>query len=173
MSKSALHELDELTGADAADGNPAGSAAPVGALEVTPDEPAVEAPSSIIFITPDGTWVRQETPEYFDVLGDMNPDYDAPLYALKNLGFIAICSSWRKCYIEIKLHPRNVAAAALLSIQNILSSTRASSFRITYLKEVWTSEVATSATSAICRLSEICAIEGVGITRNEFTAFVH
>jgi hypothetical protein len=174
MSQTALHELDELTEADAADGNPGGSAAPVGALEVTPEEPAVEIPSSIVFITPDGSWVREESPEYFDVLGDMNPDYDAPLYALKNLGFIAVCSSWRKCCIEIKLHPRNVTAAALLSVQNILPSTRrANSFRITYLKDVWTSEVATSATSAICRLSEICAIEGVGITRNEFTAFVH
>lgn len=138
-----------------------------------PDEPTIEAPSSIIFITPDGTWVREESREYFDVLGDMNPDYDAPLYAIKNLGFIAVYNGWRKCYIEVKLHPRNVTAAALLSIQNILFSTRANSFRITYLKNVWTSEVASSATSAICRLSEICAIEGVGITRNEFTGFVH
>ena len=29
MSQTALHELDELTEADAADGNPGGSAAPV------------------------------------------------------------------------------------------------------------------------------------------------
>ena len=85
MSQTALHELDELTEADAADGNPGGSAPLVGALEVTPEEPAVEIPSSIVFITPDGSWVREESPEYFDVLGDMNPDYDAPLYALKEL----------------------------------------------------------------------------------------
>jgi hypothetical protein len=84
MNQTALHELDELTGADAADGNPPRSAAPVVTLEVMPDEPAVEAHSSIIFITPDGTWVREESAEYFDVLGDMNPDYHAPLYVIKD-----------------------------------------------------------------------------------------
>jgi len=86
------------------------------ALEVTPEEPAVEIPSSIVFITPDGSWVREESPEYFDVLGDMNPDYDAPLYALQNLGFIGVCSSPRKCCIKVKLRPRNVTGTASLSI---------------------------------------------------------
>lgn len=69
MSQTALHELDELTEADAANGNPGGSAAPVGALEVTPEEPAVEIPSSIIFITPDGSWVAKKAPNILTFLG--------------------------------------------------------------------------------------------------------
>jgi hypothetical protein len=171
MSQTALDELDELTEAGAADGDPAGSAALVGMLEVTPDEPAVEAPGGVIFVTPYGTWVREGSSEFFGVLGDTQ-DYDAPLYAIKNFGFIAVCIL-PKSLVDIKLHPRNVTAAALFSIQNVLSSIRSNSFRITYLKDTWTSEVASSATRAICRLSEICALEGVGITLHESTALVH
>jgi hypothetical protein len=140
--------------------------------EVTPDEPAVESPGSVIFVTPDGTWVGEKSSEFFGLLGDTHPDYDAPLYVIKNFGFIAVCI-FPKSLVDIKVHPRNVTAAALLSIQNVLPSIRSDSFRITYLKDAWTSEVAPSATRAICRLSEICAREGVGINLRESTARLH
>jgi hypothetical protein len=132
----------------------------------------VEPPGSVIFVTPDGTWVGEKSSEFFSVLGDTHPDYDAPLYVRKNFGFIAVCI-FPKSPVHIKVHPRNVTAAALLSIQNILPSIRSNSFRITYLKNRWTSEVAPSARRAICRLSEICACEGVGINLREFTTLLH
>jgi hypothetical protein len=137
-----------------------------------PDAPAVEASGGAIFVAPDGTWVREGSGEFFEVLGDADPDYDAPLYAIKNFGFMAV-RILPKSLVEIKLHPKNVTAAALLSIQNILPSIRSNSFRITYLQDAWTSEVASSATRTICRLSEICACEGVGINPREFTALLH
>ena len=155
-----------------ADGEPAGSAALAGMLEVTPDEPAVEAPGTVIFVTPDGTWLQEKSSEFFGVLGDAHPDYDAPLYVIKNFGFIAVCI-FPTSLVDIKVPPRNVTATALLSIQNVLPSVRSNSFRITYLKDAWTSEVAPSATRAVCRLSEICAREGVGISPREFAALVH
>jgi hypothetical protein len=140
--------------------------------EITPDERAVEPPGSVIFVTPDGTWVGEKSGEFLGVLGDAHPDYDAPLYVIKNFGFIAVCI-FPKSLVNIKVHPRNVTAAALLSIQNVLPSIRSNSFRITYLKDEWTSEVAPSAARAICRLSEICAREGVGINPREVTALLH
>jgi len=172
MSQTALDAPDESTVAGAADGWPAASAGLAGVADVTPDEPAVERPGSVIFVTPDGTWLQEKDSEFFGVLGDTHPDYDASLYLIKNFGFIAVCF-FPKSRVGIKVHPRNVTAAALLSIQNILPSVRSNSFRITYLKEAWTSEIAPSATRAVCRLSEICAREGVGINPREFAAFVH
>jgi hypothetical protein len=132
----------------------------------------VDSPGSLIFVTPDGTWVGERSREFFGLLGDTHPYYDAPFYVIKNFGFIAV-RIFPKSLVDIKVRPRNVTAAALLSIQNVLLSIRSNSFRITYLKDASTSEVAPSATRAICRLSEICAREGVGINLREFTALIH
>ena len=42
-----------------------------------------------ILITPEGQWVLPDTPEFYEALGDPNPDYDAIGFAVKNLGFIS------------------------------------------------------------------------------------
>ena len=130
----------------------------------------VEALGNVMFVRPDGTWVCAG--EFDGVLGDADPDYDPSLYAIKNFGFVLVRIS-ESSVVEIELHPRNVTTAALFATQSVLSSIRFSSFRITYLKDDWTSETASSATSAICRLSEICAREGSGIICHEPTALVH
>ena len=41
-------------------------------------------------VTPDGQWVQIGTPEFLAVLGDVDPDYDPFLFAVKNLDEFAV-----------------------------------------------------------------------------------
>jgi len=106
--------------------------------------------------TPDGEWVFEDSPEFRAALGDPDPDYDAALFAVKNLGFIRF-EMLGNSVIEIELHPRNVALPALLAVQEQLQSSRIKLFRIKYFTTVWQSEIFPAAEGAIERLSELCA----------------
>jgi hypothetical protein len=142
-------------------------------LDPTGDNPTTEAPADgVLFVTPDGAWVRERSRDFFLALGDADPDYDASLFAVKNLGFIGVRVS-PKSLVDIKLHPRNVTSAALILVQQLLPSIQSNLFRISYLKENWVSETTSSAAKMVCRLSEICAMEGVGVTRHEFSSIIH
>jgi hypothetical protein len=163
----------ELTGPGTSDREPVGGSVIGGALDITGNSPTTEAPANgSLFVTPDGGWVRERSREFFVALGDSDPDYNASLFAVKNLGFIVIRVS-PESLVEIKLHPRNVTAAALASIQHLLPSVQSDLFRISYFKEDWVSEAVPSAAQTICRLSEICALEGVGVTLDEFSSGIH
>jgi hypothetical protein len=111
-----------------------------------------------IFVTPDGAWLREGSDEFFVVLGDPDPDYDAPLFAIKNLGFIFV-QVVAAPLVDITLHPRNVAPAALRSLQQWLQSFQFSSFKLNYMKDRWISEILTTPAQVICRLFEISALE--------------
>jgi hypothetical protein len=163
----------ELTELGISDRDSVGTSDLAAMLGVTGDDLPTEAPADgVLFVTPDGAWVRDRSREFFAALGDTDPDYDASLFAVKNLGFIVVRVS-PESLVDIKLHPRNVTSAALASIQHLLPSIQSDLFRISYLKESWASETASSAAKTICRLSEICALEGVGVTRHEFSSVIH
>lgn len=109
-----------------------------------------------IFVTPDGQWVIADSAEFLAALGDPHPDYDASLFAVKNLGFIKF-QMLDGSVVEIELHPRNVRLPALLAVQQQLLSSRAKLFRIKYLETSWQSEITSSSERAITRLAELCA----------------
>jgi hypothetical protein len=109
-----------------------------------------------ILVTPDGQWVIEDSAEFLAALGDLEPDYDAALFAVKNLGFIKF-QIFDKSVIEIELHPQNVELPALLAVQQQLLSTRVQLFRIKYLEMSWKSEILCSSEAAVSRLSELCA----------------
>jgi hypothetical protein len=109
-----------------------------------------------MLVTPDGEWVIEDSAEFLAALGDSSPDYDAPLFAVKNLGFIKF-QVLDNSVIEIELHPQNVELPALLAVQQQLLSTRVKLFRIKYLEMSWQSEILCSSEVAVSRLSEICA----------------
>lgn len=136
------------------------------------DEPNAAPENGAVFVDPDGSWIREGSKEFFEALGDPNPDYDASLFAVKNLGFIAIGVS-PQLFTSIKIHPTNVTEAALLSTQRLLSSIQCDCFRISYLEETWLSETTPSAARTISRLSEICAREELGITASGSASLVH
>ena len=106
--------------------------------------------------TPDGEWVFEGSPEFHAALGDPDPDYDATLFAVKNLGFISM-ETMGGAVIEIGLHPRNVELPALLAVQHQLQSSRVQLFRIKYFDAAWNSEIVYSSERAISRLSDLCS----------------
>jgi hypothetical protein len=89
-----------------------------------------------VFVTPDGAWLREGSGELFVALGDPDPDYDAPVFAIKNLGFILVrvVAASRG---DITLHPRNVAPAALSSLHQWLQSSQYNLLKLNYIKDRW------------------------------------
>ena len=109
-----------------------------------------------MLVTSDGQWVLEDSAEFLAALGDPNPDYDAASFAVKNLGFIKF-QVLDGSIVEIELHPRNVQLPALLGVQQQLLSCQVKLFRIKYFDTAWHSEIMTSVTPTISRLSELCA----------------
>ncbi len=109
-----------------------------------------------MLVTPDGRLVSPVSPDFLAALGDFDPDYDAPAFAVKNLGFIRF-DTLNDSIVEIELHPRNVTLLALLAAQQELMSLHVRLFRIKYLDSTWHSEISASSEQAVARLSELCA----------------
>jgi hypothetical protein len=109
-----------------------------------------------MLVTAEGDWVLEDSAEFRAALGDLEPDYDASLFAVKNLGFIKF-QILEESIIEIELHPRNVELPALLAVQQQLSSSQVKLFRIKYFDTTWRSEITVSREGAVSRLSELCA----------------
>ena len=64
-----------------------------------------------MLVTSDAQWVLPDTPEFFEALGDPDPDYDSIAFAVKNLGFIRY-QVLERSIVEVELHPRNVELPA-------------------------------------------------------------
>jgi len=111
-----------------------------------------------IFLAPDGAWLREDSSEFLAALGDPDPDYDAPLFAIKNLGFILV-RLVDASLVEVTLHPRNVEPAALRSLHHWLQSFESCSFKFNYMRERWVLEHFTAPVQLMCRLFEITASE--------------
>lgn len=109
-----------------------------------------------MLVTGDGQWVVEGSSDFFEALGDPAPDYDASLFAVKNLGFIKF-QVLENSIIEVELHPHTVELPALLAVQQHLRSSRCKLFRIKHFDTEWCSEITSSAEHAILRLSELCA----------------
>lgn len=105
--------------------------------------------------TPDGDWVFEGSPEFQAALGDPDPDYDATLFAVKNLGFIKL-EMVGNAAIEIEFHPHNVNLSALLAVQQQLQSIKIGLFRLKYFDVAWRSEITFGAEQAMTRLAELC-----------------
>ena len=85
----------------------------------------------------------EDSAEFLAELGDPDPDYDAALFAVKNLGFIRF-QFFDDSLIEIELHPQNVKLPALLAVQQQVLSSRVKLFRIRYFDTSWQSEITAS-----------------------------
>lgn len=111
-----------------------------------------------MLVTANGQLVLPDSAEFLLALGDPEPDYDAPAFAVKNLGFVKF-QMLGDAVIEIELHPRNVELPALLAVQQQLLRSTVKLFRIKHFNSVWHSEIMISADRAISRLSELCSPE--------------
>jgi hypothetical protein len=120
-----------------------------------------------MLVTSDGRWVLEDSAEFLEALGDPDPDYDAALFAVKNLGFIKF-QILDGSVVEIELHPRNVQLPALLAVQQQLLSSQVRLFRIKYFDTAWHSEIMMSSEPAISRLSELCARDAAPPSNDRF-----
>jgi hypothetical protein len=122
-----------------------------------------------MLVTVEGQWLLEDSTEFQAALGDPNPDYDATLFAVKNLGFIKF-QILDGSIVEIELHPRNVQLPTLLAVQQQLLSSPARLFRIKHFDTAWRSEILTSGERTISRLSELCAPAFAPAPQERFTA---
>jgi hypothetical protein len=120
-----------------------------------------------MLVTSDGRWVLEDSAEFLAAVGDDNPDYDAPLFAVKNLGFVRF-QLFADSLIEIELHPHNVELAALLAVQQQIISNKAKLFRVKFFDLSWKSEIFSSAEHAISRLSELCGPKFAPTQKEQF-----
>src|SRR5713226_8593501 len=109
-----------------------------------------------MLVTSDAQWVLPDTPEFFEALGDPDPDYDSIAFAVKNLGFIRY-QVLERSIVEVELHPRNVEIPALLAVQQEILRSQVSLFRVKFFDTEWRSEISSSREHVISRLSELCA----------------
>jgi len=121
----------------------------------------------VMLVTPDGQWILPDSAEFFELLGDPSPDYDAEAFAIKNLGCIKYTIIGRTI-VEIELHPRTVELTALLAVQQQLQGSGVNLFRIKYFTTAWHSEITSTVEQAIVRLAELCAPEFIAPTKDKY-----
>ena len=108
-----------------------------------------------MLVAPDGSQVGEHSPEFLiDVLGDPHPDYDAALFAVKNLGFVLLRQS--ALLLEVTVHPRAVAWPAVGAVIGMMASSSAETFKIKHFQQDWRHEIATSARAASTKFLELC-----------------
>jgi hypothetical protein len=118
----------------------------------------IDVPKLEMLISADGRCVRSDSQEFLmELLGDPNPDYDATLFAVKNLGFVNFGRSGS--LLQVAVHPRNVAWPAVDAMISIIGSSDAKLFTITYLSQLgWRQETTSSVRDACARLLELCPV---------------
>lgn len=109
----------------------------------------------VLLATPSGKWVLPASDEFFGALGETNPDYDGPAFAVRNLGFIKLQVLDHRL-IEVELHPRNVSPRALRAVIDQIAGSDVHLFRIKYFDGGWQSEIFAAAEPTIERLEELC-----------------
>ena len=107
-----------------------------------------------VIVGPNG-WFYQNSPEFLRELGDPAPNYDAVLFAVRNLGFVRLESF--AVLLEITLNPKHVEERTLQRVQRLLPASNAELFRVRYLDICWRSETLASARDASVRLFDLCA----------------
>ena len=114
--------------------------------------------------------MRRNSVEFYLTLTgeiDAHPDYNAPFYAVRNLGFVQFQQDG--FLLEVFIHPRNLEWPAVRAAIPAMMSSRAGLFRIMHLAELsWSKESFRSARDATMRLLELCA--AVAPEEKEFLA---
>src|SRR5215218_9325667 len=112
------------------------------------------AEADLLLVTPTGDWMLEGSRGFRAALGDPDPDYDAAMFAVRNLGFVAVRR--HEAMLEVILHPRSVEPGAVDATVTMLGSSTAKLFRITYLADRWRHETVIAAREAAARIVELC-----------------
>jgi hypothetical protein len=117
------------------------------------------AAAGLLLVTPTGDWVREGSRDFLAALADPDPDYDAAMFAVRNLGFVAIRRHEAMLLTILRL--RNAEPSAVNTLVTMLGSSAARLFKITYLAGSWRDETVTTARDAAARIVELCAQSGL------------
>ncbi|HEX3861935.1 MAG TPA: hypothetical protein VHY35_09625 [Stellaceae bacterium] len=112
-----------------------------------------DAPEWGFLISPTGRWFAEGGSEFLREIDDPSPDYDASLFAVKNLGFVRVRQY--SALTEITLHPTVAAVAAIDAAISTLSLSPAKLFRVKHLQAEWHDELKRSAGCTAARLAEL------------------
>ncbi len=99
--------------------------------------------------------MAEDSPDFLvKVLADPEPDYDAPLFAVRNLGFVLFRRYAE--LLEITVRPAIVAPRAVMAAIATIASSNAGVFRIKYFEADWQVELAATSREASARLVKLC-----------------
>src|SRR5690242_4049494 len=103
----------------------------------------------------DGCVMAADSPDFLvSVLADPEPDYDAPLFAVKNLGFVLFRRYAE--LLEITVRPAAVEPRAVISSLANIASSNAEIFRIKHLQADWHVEHAAQPREASAKFLQLC-----------------
>jgi hypothetical protein len=108
-------------------------------------------------VSPEGRWLPEGSPEFLREVGDLDPDYDAAMFAVKNLGFIKV-EIITELVVSITLHPSNVDLNSLIAVNHVLSKSTARAFCIRFLTTRWEREILPNAERAFERLHDLYSL---------------
>lgn len=108
-------------------------------------------------VSPEGRWLPEGSREFLREVGDLDPDYDAEMFAVKNLGFIKV-EIISDLVVSITLHPSNVDLNSLIAVNHVLSKSIARAFCIRFLTTRWEREILPSAERAFERLHDLYSL---------------
>ena len=108
-------------------------------------------------VSPEGRWLPEGSQEFLREVGDLDPDYDAAMFAVKNLGFIKV-EIITELVVSITLHPSNVDLNSLIAVNHVLSKSTARAFCIRFLTTRWEREILPNAERAFERLHDLYSL---------------
>jgi hypothetical protein len=108
-------------------------------------------------VSPEGRWLPEGSQEFLREVGDLDPDYDAAMFAVKNLGFIKV-EIITDLVVSITVHPSTVDLNSLIAVNHVLSKSTARAFCIRFLTTRWEREILPSAERAFERLHDLYSL---------------
>jgi len=108
----------------------------------------------VFLVSPEGRWLPEGSLEFLTELGEVDPDYDATMFAVKNLGFIKV-ELVGDLVVNITVHPRNTELAGITSVQKALFDSPARAFCLRFFTTRWEREILPDAARALERLRDL------------------
>jgi hypothetical protein len=107
-------------------------------------------------VTADGRWLVTGSPEANAAIGYEDPDFDAPSFAVRNLGFIQVVFRGPRA-VRLRLHPLHVAPGALSAVEDRHASFGGAEIEVVHLADRWVAERFAGFAEARQRLAGLCA----------------
>jgi len=106
-----------------------------------------------LFFGPDGSRLREDSPELLEMLGDPDPDYDVARFLVVNMGFVKLAAL--EPAAEITLRSETAAPKALRAVEEMLSGLSVPFVRFRSLDDGNEAEAVVTRREALLRISAL------------------